>query len=99
MFPLIIRYGGYCPQFKYQYGSPFGSVTHKLLAEPTEATAHSDQPLLRETCPPDDAPDVGTAAQWEDSRVISTRERCGDEKLLDPIIPGYQGNCVPGKNW
>ncbi|XP_065176046.1 ciliary microtubule inner protein 2B-like [Sycon ciliatum] len=93
----IPGYNGYCPQRKYRYSDTYGTTTHKLLANPDESTAHSEQPILRDIFPPSQLteqgiPDLEAFEEAEASATIERRwQSHGDQKLLDPVVPGYQG--------
>lgn len=93
----VCRYTGYCPQYKYRHSKTYGAQTHDLLAQPDENTARSEQIILRDIHPPAELSDRGIPDMeaFEDSQAQETirnrQQSHGDQKLLDPIIPGYSG--------
>ena len=91
---LFFRYGGFCPQFKYQIGETFGKTTSTLLRN--DAVASSGKLVLAEiranSAPPADVNEMRT------DLLTSRTHSWGDQKLMEEMIPGYtgktQGNCL-----
>ncbi|XP_073409266.1 ciliary microtubule inner protein 2B isoform X2 [Dendrobates tinctorius] len=77
------RYGGFCPQYKYNLGKTYGKLTGQLLTSPD--VRHSGQ-LVLQSCP--------FPPPRNDSNLdIAKRRkpRLGDQKLAWSMIPGYTG--------
>lgn len=84
---FFFRYGGFCPQFKYQIGETFGKTTSKLLRD--DAVASSGQLVLAEI-----RASSAPLCEEEDPRTALLRSRThswGDQKLMEQMIPGYTG--------
>lgn len=82
--PCVYRYGGFCPQFKFQLGETFGKTTNKLLKDSRVVT--SGKLVLKDIKPvrPDSA---------SNTRLLKKRAQgLGDQKLVDKMVPGYAGN-------
>ena len=80
------RYGGFCPQFKYQIGETFGKTTSKLLRDDAVASSGS---LVLASIRANSAP-----VPPLDPREALLRSRThswGDQKLMEQMIPGYTG--------
>lgn len=85
---LYFRYGGFCPQFKYQIGETFGRTTCNLLRNP--GVASSGKLVLTDIRPirPDSA---------SKSKLLARRTQSwGDQKLVEKMVPGYTGksSCI-----
>ncbi|CAD6216314.1 GSCOCG00004466001-RA-CDS [Cotesia congregata] len=83
---LIPGYTGCCPQYRYRCGETYGSLTHKLLVDPTinrserlilSNRVKDDYEVLR---PPKD-----------DIDIVNARSKRRDVIYTHPMIPGYQG--------
>ncbi|XP_075711059.1 ciliary microtubule inner protein 2B [Rhinoderma darwinii] len=80
----IPGYGGFCPQYKYNLGKTYGSLTGQLLTSPD--IRHSGQ-LVLQSCPfPPPPRNTGALG------ISNRRKPClGDKKLSWSMIPGYTG--------
>lgn len=82
------RYGGYCPQFKYQIGQTFGKTTSRLLEDPNVPS--SGRLVLTEIYPGVTESD---RLQEQRKHLLMTRTQSwGDQKLVNGMVPGYTGN-------
>ncbi|KAJ8300370.1 hypothetical protein KUTeg_021889, partial [Tegillarca granosa] len=82
-----IRYGGFCPQFKYKIGETFGKTTSKLLK--SKDVASSGKLVLA-----DIKPERPGSDPTEDARATLLQSRLhswGDQKLVERMVPGYTG--------
>ncbi|XP_066997275.1 CIMIP2 protein CG18335 [Anabrus simplex] len=83
---FIPGYTGYCPQYLYRVGDTYGSLTHKLLLDPTITRSENlvlsdrtmdDYQVLR---PP-----------HKDLDIVKARFREGDPLYQHPMMAGYEG--------
>lgn len=85
LFPFY-RYGGFCPQFKYQIGETFGKTTNKILQD---STISSSGRLVLAS--------IGSSKTNEDDtdpklKLLKARTNSwGDQKLVEKMVPGYTG--------
>lgn len=79
MFPVAVRYAGYCPQLKYNVGKSYGQLTAELLSSPE--VKHSHHLVLHTGHDPSTESEAGLTL-----RSIS-------DSNLKKMIPGYTGRC------
>ena len=84
---IYFRYGGYCPQFKYQLGETFGHTTSRLLRDGNVASS-GNLVLANSTTRPITVPET----EEEKAKVLRNRRRSwGNQKYIEKMIPGYSG--------
>lgn len=81
-----LRYGGFCPQFKYQIGETFGRTTSQLLK--SGEVASSGKLVLADIR----APRPSTEPSDSKMSILKNRTHSwGDQKLMSEMVPGYTG--------
>ncbi|XP_053992705.1 UPF0605 protein CG18335-like [Hylaeus volcanicus] len=83
---LIPGYAGYCPQYRYRCGETYGSITHKVLLDPT--VNHAETLILSNRVTDDY--EVQRPPK-NDIDVVNTRYKHTDPVFVHPIMPGYEG--------
>lgn len=94
-FFFFFRYGGFCPQFKYQIGNTFGKTTCRLLDDKNVASSGNLVLAdIRASAP------ASLKSDGNDFRAHLLRSRTqswGDQKLIEKMIPGYTGIFLSGQ--
>ncbi|XP_076674004.1 CIMIP2 protein CG18335 [Andrena cerasifolii] len=83
---LIPGYAGYVPQYRYRCGETYGSITHKLLLDPT--VNHAETLILSNRLTDDY--EVQRPPK-DDIDVVNARYKKTDPIYVHPIMPGYEG--------
>lgn len=83
---LIPGYAGYCPQYRYRCGETYGSLTHKLLLDPT--VNHAETLILSNRVTDDY--EVQRPPK-DDIDTVNSRYKTTDPIFIHPIKPGYEG--------
>ncbi|XP_017796158.1 PREDICTED: UPF0605 protein CG18335 [Habropoda laboriosa] len=83
---LIPGYAGYCPQYRYRCGETYGSLTHKLLLDPT--INHAETLILSNRVTDDY--EVQRPPK-NDIDIVNARYKKTDPVFIHPIMPGYEG--------
>ncbi|XP_012174685.1 UPF0605 protein CG18335 isoform X1 [Bombus terrestris] len=83
---LIPGYAGYCPQYRYRCGETYGSLTHKVLLDPT--VNHAETLILSNRIPDDY--EVQRPPK-NDIDVVNARYKRTDPIFIHPITPSYEG--------
>ncbi|CAK9823022.1 UPF0605 protein CG18335 [Anthophora retusa] len=83
---FIPGYAGYCPQYRYRCGETYGSLTHKLLLDPT--VNHAETLVLSNRVTDDY--EVQRPPK-NDIDIVNARYKKTDPIFIHPIMPGYEG--------
>ncbi|KAG5899625.1 hypothetical protein JTB14_037283 [Gonioctena quinquepunctata] len=81
---FIPGYTGFCPQYKYRLGDTYGTLTHKVLLDPT--VCHAEKLVLS-----DRSADDYQTFRPAPREIDIVNERHGDTIYKHPMIPGYEG--------
>ncbi|XP_076161676.1 CIMIP2 protein CG18335-like isoform X2 [Ptiloglossa arizonensis] len=83
---LIPGYAGYVPQYRYRCGETYGSVTHKLLLDPT--VNHAETLILSNRVTDDY--EVQRPPKNEID-TVNARYKSTESTFVHPMVPGYEG--------
>ncbi|XP_012270479.1 UPF0605 protein CG18335 [Orussus abietinus] len=83
---LLPGYAGFCPQYKFRCGETYGSLTHKLLLDPT--INHAETLILSNRATDDYEV---TRPPKDDVEFVNARTKRTDATFLHPMVPGYEG--------
>ncbi|XP_076232496.1 CIMIP2 protein CG18335 [Calliopsis andreniformis] len=83
---FIPGYAGYCPQYNFRCGETYGSLTHKLLLDPT--VNHAETLVLSNRVTDDY--EVQRPPK-NDIDIVNARYKRTDPIFIHPIMPGYEG--------
>ncbi|KAK2574990.1 hypothetical protein KPH14_008748 [Odynerus spinipes] len=89
---LIPGYTGFSPQYRYRCGETYGSLTHKLLLDPS--VNHAETLVLSKRTTDDYQV---TRPPKNDIDIVNSRYKRTDPIYIHPTIPGYEG-FVPNLN-